>query len=55
MKTAIPTIFSRDFVTGAVLFCRRFLRIAVLLAAAGILLAGCGPALKRPEVPDKIS
>jgi len=53
MKTAMPTIFSRDFVTGAVLFCRRFLRIAVLLAAAGILLAGCGPALKRPEVTQQ--
>jgi len=53
MKTAMPTIFSRDFVTGAALFCRRFLRIAVLLAAAGILLAGCGPALKRPEVTQQ--
>ena len=50
MKTATPTIFFFDLVLGTPVFHRLFSLMLVLTGAACLMLAGCGSALKRPEV-----
>jgi len=49
MKTATPTILS-NVMPGASALRRLAASIAVPLVAAGLVLTGCGPAMKRPEV-----
>jgi Patatin-like phospholipase len=49
MKTATPTILSKVILSASAI---RWLvaTITVPLIAAGLVLSGCGPAMKRPEV-----
>ena len=50
MKTTTSTTVFFDFVTGATARRRLYLRFVVFLVGAGIMLAGCGPAMKRADV-----
>jgi Patatin-like phospholipase len=50
MKTVKRNICFSDVLLGALAIRRLFSLLAISLVAGGLVLTGCGPALKRPEV-----